>query len=356
MKIHNFNSGPAILPPIVIENTQKALINFNESNLSILEIGHRTEKFKQVVYDAQQLVKKIMEIGDNYEVLFLTGGATTQFMQIPLNFLDENETAAYIVNGIWGKKAAEEASLFGHIEIISNTADKNHTYIETDLKIPSNAKYVHITTNNTVEGTQWHDFPTFNIPVVADMSSDIFSKKINFNDFDLIYAGAQKNLGAAGVTLFVIKKSMLVKINRKIPSILDYQHHIKAGSILNTPPVISIFILFETLKWIQNEGGLNEMEKRNLIKANLLYQTIDDIPLYKTYIQKQHRSNMNVVFFIEDTNIEKIFLEECKMHGFVGVKGYRTMGGIRVSIYNALPLESVQIFCDFLKKFYSKFV
>ncbi|MCX8481532.1 MAG: aminotransferase class V-fold PLP-dependent enzyme, partial [Sediminibacterium sp.] len=200
MKIHNFNSGPAILPPIVIENTQKALVNFNDSNLSILEIGHRTDKFKQVINEAQQLVKKIMEIDDNYEVLFLTGGATTQFMQIPLNILDENETAGYVVNGIWGKKAAEEASLFGQIELISNTADKNHTYIETDLKIPTNIKYIHITTNNTVEGTQWHNFPTFNIPVVADMSSDIFSKKIQFNNFDLIYAGAQKNLGAAGVT------------------------------------------------------------------------------------------------------------------------------------------------------------
>lgn len=351
MKIHNFNSGPAILPQIVIEKTKQALDNFNNSNLSILEIGHRTEKFIAIIKESQNLVKRLMGIGDDYEVLFLSGGATMQFSQIPMNLLTTEKSAAYCVNGIWGKKAAEEALLFGNVTIVSNTADKNHTYIDSNFIIPDNHTYLHLTSNNTVEGTQWKVFPNSKIPLIVDMSSDIFSKKIDFSQFDLIYAGAQKNLGAAGVTLVVIKKDLLATTNHSIPLMLDYKKHSQADSVLNTPPVISIYILYETLKWIEAEGGLAEMEKRNLQKSELLYSTLDSLPLYKTYINKNDRSLMNAVFFIENKELEDLFLKECKSNGFIGVKGYRTVGGCRVSMYNALPLESIQLFCIFLKNF-----
>ena len=351
MQLHNFNSGPAILPAQVLEQAAAAIHNFNNTGLSILEIGHRTSWFVEVVEEAKSTVKRLMDIGDEYEVLFLQGGATMQFMQVPMNLLAENGMAAICDNGVWGNKAVKEAKIFGPVTVVADTSDKKHTYLNKQLVLPEATSYLHITTNNTVEGTQWHQYPQVNVPLIGDMSSDIFCRPTNFKQFDLIYAGAQKNMGAAGMTLVVIKKSLLGKINRKIPAILDYQKHIEAGSLLNTPPVFSIYVSLLTLRWIENEGGLIEMEKRNKAKAELLYNTIDALPAFYCPIAKEDRSIMNAVFFLTDPTKEEAFLALCKSNGMIGVKGYRTVGGIRVSMYNALPISSVQAFCELMKNF-----
>ncbi len=354
MQLHNFNSGPSILPKEVLDQAAAAIHNFNNTGLSILEIGHRTSHFVDVVTEAQAIIKRLMGLDDAYEVLFLQGGATMQFMQVPMNLLDENGLAAICDNGVWGNKAVKEASIFGPVKVVADTADKKHTYINKALEIPSNATYLHITTNNTVEGTQWHQYPQTNALLIGDMSSDIFCRPTNFKQFDLIYAGAQKNMGAAGVTIVVVKKEILGKINRKIPAILNYQKHIEAGSLLNTPPVFSIYVSLLTLRWIETQGGLAAMEKRNLEKANLLYATIDALPAFHCPIAKEDRSIMNAVFFLTNPELEAPFLALCKNEGMIGVKGYRTVGGIRVSMYNALPLSSVQAFCDLMKSFAEK--
>ena len=354
MKLHNFNSGPSILPQPVLDQASIAIHDFNNTGLSILEIGHRTSHFQEVLNNAIASVKRLMQLDDQYEVLFLHGGATTQFMQVPMNLLDEDKTAAYCDNGIWGNKAIKEASLFGNVVVAGSSADKNHTYIPKDLQYPDSASYLHITTNNTVEGTQWHQYPTSNIPLVADMSSDIFSRPVDFKKFSLIYAGAQKNMGSAGVNMLVIKKDILGNLQRRIPTIMNYQKHIEAGSLMNTPPVFAVYVSMLTLKWIEEEGGLVEMGQRSSERASLLYNTLDSLPLFKTYVAKEDRSEMNAVFFIEDENLQNQFLDECKQAGFIGVKGYRTVGGIRVSMYNALPMSSVLAMTDLLKSFAAK--
>lgn len=351
MQLHNFNSGPSILPQEVLDQAAASIHNFNNTGLSILEIGHRTSWFVEVVTEAQQTIKRLMSIGDEYEVLFLQGGATMQFMQVPMNLLDEKGLAAICDNGVWGNKAVKEATIFGPVKVVSDTSNKKHTYLHKDLDIPHNATYLHITTNNTVEGTQWHQYPSTNALLVGDMSSDIFCRPTDFQKFDLIYAGAQKNMGAAGVTIVVVKKEILGKVNRKIPAILDYQKHIEAGSLLNTPPVFSIYVSLLTLRWIEQQGGLQEMGRRNLEKATLLYDTIDSTPTFYCPIAKEDRSIMNAVFFLTNPEHEAPFLALCKKQGMIGVKGYRTVGGIRVSMYNALPLSSVQAFCELMKQF-----
>ncbi len=354
MQLYNFNSGPSILPQEVLDQAAAAIHNFNDTGLSILEIGHRTSHFVEVVTEAQQIIKRLMGLDDAYEVLFLQGGATMQFMQVPMNLLDENGLAAICDNGVWGNKAVKEASIFGPVKVVADTADKKHTYINKQLDIPNNTTYLHITTNNTVEGTQWHQYPQTNALLIGDMSSDIFCRPTNFKQFDLIYAGAQKNMGAAGVTMVVVKKEILGKVNRKIPAILNYQKHIEAGSLLNTPPVFSIYVSLLTLRWIEAQGGLVEMGKRNQEKANLLFHTIDSLPAFYCPIAKEDRSIMNAVFFLTNPALEAPFLTLCKSEGMIGVKGYRTVGGIRVSMYNALPLSSVQAFCDLMKSFAEK--
>jgi phosphoserine aminotransferase len=351
MQLHNFNSGPAILPKEVLDQAATAIHNFNNTGLSILEIGHRTTHFVAVVEEAKATVKRLMDLGDDYEVLFLQGGATMQFMQVPMNLLDENGIAAICDNGVWGNKAVKEAKIFGPVTVVSDTTDKKHTYLNKELNLPVGTSYLHITTNNTVEGTQWHQYPQVNVPLVGDMSSDIFCRPTDFKKFDLIYAGAQKNMGAAGVTMVVVKKEILGKVNRKIPAILDYQKHIEAGSLLNTPPVFSIYVSLLTLRWIEKEGGLIEMEKRNKAKAALLYKTIDEHPAFYCPIAIEDRSIMNAVFFLTDPNKEEAFLTLCKNQGMIGVKGYRTVGGIRVSMYNALPMSSVEAFCELMQNF-----
>lgn len=351
MSVHNFNSGPSILPQPVLEQAAKAIHDFNGTGLSILEIGHRTSHFQSVLDSAIGSVKRLMQLDDQHEVLFLHGGATTQFMQVPMNLLDQGETAAYCDNGIWGNKAYKEAALFGNAVLASSSADRSHTYIPKDLNIPANAKYLHITTNNTVEGTQWHNYPNVEIPLIGDMSSDIFSREVDFKKFSLIYAGAQKNMGAAGVNMLVIKKDILGKIQRKIPTIMSYQKHIEAGSLMNTPPVFAVYVSMLTLQWIEQEGGLAEMGRRSQERADLLYNTIDSLPLFQAKVAKEDRSQMNAVFFIEDESLQNLFLDQCKQAGFVGVKGYRTVGGIRVSMYNALPMSSVKAMTDLMQDF-----
>lgn len=354
MKLHNFNSGPSILPLPVLEQASNAIHNFNDTGLSILEIGHRTSHFQEVLQHAIASVKRLMQLDDQYEVLFLHGGATTQFMQVPMNLLDDNQTAAYCDNGIWGSKAIKEASIFGNVVVAASSADRNYSYIPKDLKLPENANYLHITSNNTVEGTQWHQFPETNIPLIADMSSDIFSRQIDFKKFSLIYAGAQKNMGAAGVNMLVIKKDILGKIQRRIPTIMNYQKHIEAGSLMNTPPVFAVYVSMLTLKWIEEKGGLLEMEKGSKERSKLLYNTIDSLPLYNSPISTEDRSDMNAIFFIKNESVQNQFLEECKQAGFIGVKGYRTVGGIRVSMYNALPMSSVTAMTDLMRSFAAK--
>lgn len=351
MKMHNFNSGPSILPHEVLEQAAEAIHNFNNTGLSILEIGHRTSWFQDVIDEAVSLVREFMQISDEHAVLFLHGGATTQFMQVPMNLLDSSETAAYCDNGIWGSKAIKEAKLFGNVNVVASSKDKNHSYIPKNFTVPSNAKYLHYTTNNTVEGTQWHQLPQTNVPLVADMSSDIFSRPMPFSKFGLIYAGAQKNMGAAGVNLVVVQKDLLGKVSRAIPSIMDYRNHIEAGSLLNTPPVFAIYVSMLTLRWIKKEGGLAEMERRSKERAELFYNTLDSLPTFTPIVAKEDRSFMNATFTIEDPALEKEFLEQCKQNGMVGVKGHRSVGGLRVSMYNAMPLSSVKTLCDLMKEF-----
>jgi len=352
--MYNFNSGPAVLPASVLQEASGAILDFTSIGLSILEIGHRTEWFVHVLEEAKSLVKELMQLDDSYEVLYLHGGATTQFMQVPINLLDENATASYCDNGIWGSKAIKEAKLFGNVHIACSSKDQNHTYIPKELSVPQLSSYLHYTTNNTVEGTQWHFIPETNVPLVTDMSSDIFSREMPFSKFSLIYAGAQKNAGAAGVTIVVIKKDILGKINRMIPTILDYRNHIEAKSLINTPPVFAVYVSMLTLRWIKKEGGLSEMEKRTHERADLFYETLDSLNIFEGKVVREDRSLMNATFTIKDQELEKLFLDECKQNGMVGVKGHRSVGGLRVSMYNALPLCSLNVLCDFMKDFDEK--
>lgn len=353
--VHNFGAGPSILPKEVFEEASRAVIEFNNSGLSILEIGHRTSLFQAVMDEARALVKELMQLSDDHEVLFLHGGATTQFMQVPMNLLNENELAAYTETGTWSVKAIKEAKLFGHVEIAASTKDTNYTTMPKELTVSPTAAYLHITTNETIAGTQWKKIPyDCGVPLVADMSSDILSRVIEFKKFDLIYAGAQKNMGAAGVNLVVVNKNILGKVNRAIPSILDYRQHIKEGSMLNTPPVFAVYVALLTLRWIKKMGGVAEQEKRNNAKADLFYKTLDSLPLFKGVVAKDDRSAMNAVFVMEDPALEKEFLDVCKQEGMLGVKGHRSVGGFRISMYNALPIESVVAITDLMKEFAKK--
>ncbi len=355
--VYNFNAGPSILPKEVFEEAGNAIIDFNNSGLSILEIGHRTPLFKEVIEEAINLVKELMKLDNEHEVLFLHGGASTQFMQVPMNLLNENEIAAFTDTGIWSIKAIKEANLFGHVEIVCSGKENNYTSLPKEFHVPPTAKYLHLTSNNTIYGTQWPDlslFYKYDVPLVADMSSDILSREIDFNKFSLIYAGAQKNIGAAGVNLVVVNKNSLGKVNRSIPTIMDYRNHIEAGSLLNTPPVFAIYVCMLTLRWLKKQGGIAAIEKINNAKAKLFYNTLDNLPVFKGKIAKEDRSKMNATFVIENVTLEKEFLELCKNEGMVGVKGHRSSGGFRVSIYNALSLESVKILTDLMKEFARK--
>ena len=351
MKKHNFSSGPAILPKEVFEAAAKAVLDLDESGLSILEISHRSPAFVSIVNEAVQLVKELLELSDDFDVIFLSGGATSQFFMTAMNFLDTNETAAYIDTGVWSQKAIKEAKVFGKVEMIASSEDKNYSYIPKTFKLPSNTKFLHLTTNNTIYGTQFRDTPDVNVPIIGDMSSDIFSRKIDVNKYGAIYAGAQKNSGIAGATLVIIHKDMLGKVNRAIPTMLDYRNHINKNSALNTPPVFPIYVSLLMLRWLKANGGVVEMEIQSKIKAALLYDEIDRNSCFAGNTALEDRSLMNITFVMKDKALESSFLELCSEKGIVAIKGHRLAGGLRASIYNATPIESVKYLIEVMQDF-----
>jgi phosphoserine aminotransferase len=353
--IHNFNAGPSVLPPGVLEEASRAVVNFNNSGLSILEIGHRTRLFEDVMEEAISLVREMMRLDSDHEVLFLHGGATTQFMQVPMNMLGEKDTAAYADTGVWSTKAIKEARLFGNVETVCSSKESHYNFIPRDFAVPNDSRYFHITTNNTIYGTQWQEIPRVSMPVVADMSSDIFSRQRDFNSFGLIFAGSQKNMGAAGATLVVVNKNILGKVKRAIPSIMDYRNHIQAASMLNTPPVFAVYVSMLTLRWLRENGGPEAMEKLNNEKSALLYHTIDNSRLFEGTAAREDRSKMNVCFIMDDSEKEKQFLDFAAENNIYGIKGHRSAGGFRASLYNALPLSSVEYLAGKMKEFEKKF-
>ena len=355
--VHNFNAGPSILPKEVFQEASAAILDFNDTGLSILEIGHRTSLFEQVIGESVQLSKELMKLDNDHEVLFLHGGASTQFFQVPMNLLNENEIAAYTDTGIWASKAIKEAKLFGHVEIVCSGKESGYSSLPKEFSVPLTAKYLHVTSNNTIHGTQWQDlsfFYDYEVPLVADMSSDILSREVDFNKFDLIYAGAQKNIGAAGVNMVVVNKKILGKVDRALPTMMDYRNHIAERSLLNTPPVFAIYVCMLTLRWLKKQGGIAAIQQINNQKAKLFYETLDSLPLFKGIIAKEDRSKMNAVFVMEDPTLEKEFLDLCKQEGMIGIKGHRTVGGFRISMYNALPIESIKAITDLMKDFANK--
>ncbi|NCD71911.1 3-phosphoserine/phosphohydroxythreonine transaminase [Mucilaginibacter agri] len=351
---HNFGAGPGILPHEVLKQAAEAVVNFNGIGLSVLEISHRSSEFEAVLDEAVSLVKELFEVPAGYSVLFLQGGASTQFAMVPYNLLPETGKAAYVESGVWANKALKEAKYFGGVEVIATAKESNFTYIPKDFTVPSDAAYLHLTSNNTIYGTQLHEFPASPIPVVCDMSSDIFSRKVNVADFGIIYAGAQKNMGPAGVTLVIVKDDILGKADRKIPAMLNYQTQIEGGSMYNTPPVFAILVSMLTLRWLKAKGGVEAIEKENDAKAKALYAEIDRNPLFKGVCVPEDRSKMNVCFVVENPEHEKPFLKFCDEKGIVGIKGHRSVGGFRASIYNALPITSVHVLIDAMQEFAEK--
>ncbi len=357
MKKHNFYAGPAILPEPVLRQAAEAVHSFEDMGLSILEISHRSKQFTSVLEEASTTASELLGLGDDFHVLFLTGGASSQFFMTCMNFLNQDETAVYVDTGTWSTKAIKEAKRFGNIDVLASSADKNYSYIPKGYDVPSNAKFIHLTGNNTIFGTQLHALPQTDVPVVCDMSSDIFSRTIDPSRYGLIYAGAQKNLGPAGTTLVMIKKDGLKKADRDIATMLDYDTHIKKGSAFNTPPVYPIYVCLLTMRWLKEQGGVSAMELRNEEKAALLYDEIDRNVMFKGAAAKEDRSLMNATFIMNDgkQDLESEFLSLCDEAGIVGIKGHRSVGGFRASIYNAMEKESVEILTDVMRTFEEKF-
>ncbi|MBC8757326.1 3-phosphoserine/phosphohydroxythreonine transaminase [Kordia sp. YSTF-M3] len=345
MKKHNFSAGPCILPQEVLQKASEAVLNFNNDNLSLIEISHRSKPFVNVMENARSLALELLGLeGKGYKALFLQGGASMQFLMSAYNLLDTK--AAYLNTGTWSDKAIKEAKLLGEIIEVGSSKDKGFTYVPKGYEIPADANYFHCTSNNTIFGTQMKSFPETNVPVVCDMSSDIFSRQLDFSKFDLIYAGAQKNMGPAGATLIVIKEDILGKVNRTIPSMLDYKVHISKDSMFNTPAVFPVYVSMLTLEWLKNLGGIAAIEKINEQKAALLYNEIDRNPLFKGIVAKEDRSLMNATFSLTDEALKETFDTMWKDAGINGLNGHRSVGGYRASMYNALPLESVQVLVD----------
>ena len=351
MKKHNFNAGPAILPREVIENAAKAILDFNGIGLSLLEISHRTKDFEAVNDEAVALFKELLHIPDNYKVLFLGGGASTQFYTVPYSFMEKK--AGYVNTGVWSKKAIKEAKLFGEVEVLATSEDKNFTYIPKGFNIPTDLDYLHITSNNTIYGTEYQTDIDSPVPVIADMSSDILSRPVDVSKYGMIYGGAQKNIGPAGVTFVIVREDLLGKVSRALPSMVDYRNHIANDSMFNTPPVFAVYVVKETLKWVKSIGGVPEIQRRNKAKADLLYAEIDRNPLFVGTAVKEDRSKMNICFVMQEkyTDLAPEFLEFAKSKGMVGIKGHRLVGGFRASLYNALPIESVQALVDCMQEF-----
>jgi len=354
-KVHNFSAGPGILPLEVLKQASEACINFDNMNLSLLEISHRSKNYVAVMDEARALIKELFEVGDEYEVLYLGGGASTQFAMVPYNLLTDSGYAAYLNTGVWASKAIKESKIIGNTKVIASSEDKNFNYIPKGYEVPKDADYFHITSNNTIYGTQIKNFPKCEVPLVCDMSSDLFSRKVNAKDFSLIYAGAQKNIGPAGSTMVMVKKEILGKTGRKMLSMLDYQAHIKGESMYNTPPVFPVYVTMLTLRWLKQNGGISWIEGLNQKKADLLYSEIDRNSLFYGTTAKEDRSNMNVCFLMNKPEQEAEFDKFWKAAGIDGIRGHRDVGGYRASIYNAMPLESVQVLVDVMKEFEAKF-
>ncbi len=354
-KVHNFSAGPGILPQEVLQQASEACINFDNLNLSLLEISHRSKNYEKVMDEARSLVKELFEVGDEYEVMYLGGGASLQFAMVPYNLLRENGTAAYVSTGVWASKAIKEAKIIGNVNVIASSEDKKFSYVPKGYTIPTDADYLHITSNNTIYGTQMKEFPKSPIPMVCDMSSDIFSRKVNANDFALIYAGAQKNMGPAGSTMVMVRKDVLGKTGRKMLSMLDYSVHIKGESMYNTPPVFPIYVTLLTMQWLKKNGGIAWIEKVNQQKADALYNEIDRNSLFYGTTAVEDRSNMNVCFLTNKPELEPEFDKMWKEANISGIRGHRDVGGYRASLYNALPLESVNALVEVMQAFEKKF-
>lgn len=351
MKKHNFSAGPSILPQEVLQKASKAVLNFNDSGLSLIEISHRSAPFVTVIEKARSLALELLGLENKgYSAIFLQGGASLQFLMVPYNLLKIGGKATYLDTGTWSSAAIKESKYIGNTEVIASSKDKGYNYIPKNYTIPSDSDYFHCTSNNTIYGTQIKEFPTCSIPMICDMSSDIFSRELDFSKFDLIYAGAQKNMGPAGTTLVVVKDELLGKSGRSIPSMLDYQIQIAKESMYNTPSVFAVYTSMLTLEWLKNIGGVAAIEQLNNAKAKLIYDEIDSNPNFIGYAVKEDRSFMNVNFNLADENLKDKFDALWKAAGIEGLKGHRSVGGYRASIYNALPLESVQVLVDVMKQ------
>ncbi|MFI3299611.1 MAG: 3-phosphoserine/phosphohydroxythreonine transaminase [Rikenellaceae bacterium] len=352
MKKHNFSAGPCILPRVAIENAANAVLDLNGIGLSLIEISHRTKDFQEVIDEATSLFRELLNIPETHKILWLGGGASTQFFMVPFNLL--NKKAGYVNTGVWAKKAMKEAKGFGEVVEIACSEDKNNTYIPKGFELPSDLDYLHITTNNTIFGTEFKEDLDCNVPLVADMSSDILSRKVDVSKYALIYGGAQKNMGPAGVTFVIVREDILGKVERHIPTMIDYRTHIKNESMFNTPPVFPIYVVRETLKWLKSIGGVPAIQKINEEKAELLYGEIKRNSVFETPVTEEDRSLMNIPFVYSEKYKElepTKFLDFAKERGMVGIKGHRLVGGFRASTYNALPLESVQALVDCMQEF-----
>ena len=351
MKKHNFYAGPAILPASVMAEAAQSVVDFEGIGLSILEISHRSKECTAMLEEAEALVRELLGLTDGYAVLFLTGGASTQFFTVAHNLLNKDLKAAYVDTGSWSSKAIKEAKEYGQLEVLASSKDKNFSYVPKGYDIPEDLAYLHLTSNNTTFGTQLKELPATEVPLVCDMSSDIFSRPLDISRFGIIYAGAQKNLGPAGVTLVILKKDLLSKIQRTMPTMLNYSTHVEKKSTFNTPPVFPIYVSMLTLRWLKANGGLAAMAARNEEKAQLLYDEIDSNPLFEGVAAKEDRSLMNVTFVMSAGNegLTDKFLADCAAAGCIGVKGHRSVGGFRASIYNAMPKEGVQTLVDVMK-------
>lgn len=349
MKKHNFSAGPSILPRVAIENAAKAILDFDGIGLSLLEISHRSADFEAVNNEAEALFRELLQVPDNYKILFLGGGASTQFFQVPYNLLEKK--AGYVNTGVWANKAIKEARLFGETDVVASSEDKNFNYIPKNYTIPTDLDYLHITTNNTIYGTEYKTDIDSPVTLVADMSSDILSRPVDVSKYGLIYGGAQKNIGPAGVTFVIVREDILGKVSRKLPSMVDYRNHIANQSMFNTPPVFAIYVVRETLRWLKSIGGVPAIQKLNEEKAALLYEEIDRNPLFEGTAVKEDRSLMNICFVMTEkyADLAPQFLEFAKLKGMVGIKGHRLVGGFRASTYNALPKESVQALVDCMR-------
>ncbi|RHW38278.1 3-phosphoserine/phosphohydroxythreonine transaminase [Lysinibacillus yapensis] len=357
-RAYNFNAGPSALPLEVLQKAQEELVDYNNTGMSIMEMSHRSKDYETVHNEALSRLKTLYAIPDNYEVLFLQGGASLQFTMVPMNFLSEGKKASYVMTGSWSEKAFKEAKLFGQAVEAASTKENKYRNIPTlnEIQFDENDAYVHITSNNTIYGTQWKEFPeTGEVPLIADMSSDILSKEVDVSKFGIIYAGAQKNLGPSGVTVVIIRKDLLEKANTTIPTILKYTTHADNNSLYNTPPTFGIYMLGEVLKWVEAQGGLKAIEKNNDEKAKVIYDVIDQSNgFYKGHATLESRSLMNITFRVTDEELEKQFLAEAKEAGFIGLNGHRSVGGCRASAYNAVPFETCQALADFMVEFQNK--